>query len=85
MKISPTILCLLVVGSCYGLSNRDLYDVVVQGSVTLPRGNEESTRVNLQLPIKFFAESYDAIYVSSYFDAAALIFRKVYHPVWSVR
>lgn len=80
MKISPTILCLLVVGSCYGLSNRDLYDVVAQGSVTLPRGNEESVRVKLQTPIKFYTENYDAVYVSSSFGDASLTFRQVYLP-----
>lgn len=64
MKILWTVVLLLVAGRCLAIENRDLYDVVVQGSVTLPKGNEESVQVNLQQPINFYTEKYDSIHVS---------------------
>lgn len=65
MKVLSALLVLLVVNRCYSIENRDLYDVVAQGSVTLPRGDEESVQVHLQTPINFYTEKYDSIYVSS--------------------
>lgn len=65
MKVLSALLVLLVVNRCHSIENRDLYDVVVQGSVTLPRGNKESVLVNLQAPINFYTDKYDSIYVSS--------------------
>lgn len=64
MKILWTVVLLLVAGRCLAIENRDLYDVVAQGSVTLPKGNEESVQVNLQQPINFYTEKYDSIHVS---------------------
>jgi hypothetical protein len=63
MKIL-SLLVLLVAGYCHAIDNRDLYDVVVQGSVTMPRADEESVQVLLQQPIHFYTEKYDSIYVS---------------------
>lgn len=64
MKLLWSLLMLLVAGRCHAIDNRDLYDVVAQGSVTLPRANEESLHVQLQTPIHFYTEKYDSIYVS---------------------
>lgn len=74
MKILWMLIVLLVAGHCHAIENRDLYDVVAQGSVSLPRGDEESVQVNLQSPIHFYTEKYDSIYVS-FPDLSAL-----YHP-----
>lgn len=65
MKILSALLVLLVVNRCHSIENRDLYDVAAQGSVTLPRGDEESVLVNLQSPINFYTDKYDSINVSS--------------------
>lgn len=64
MKFMWTLLILLVAGRCHAIDNRDLYDTVVQGVVSVPLGNEESLLVNLQSPIHFYTEKYDSIYVS---------------------
>lgn len=64
MKVLLTLAVLLLTGHCQALESKDLYDVVAQGSVTLPRGDEKSIAVNLQAPIHFFTEKYDTIYVS---------------------
>lgn len=64
MKVLWSLLMLLVASRCLAIDNRELYDVVAQGSVTLPRGNEESLQVQLQTPINFYTEKYDSIYVS---------------------
>lgn len=64
MKLLSSVVVLLVAGYCHAIDSRDLYDQVVQGSVTLPRADEESMLVNLQSPIHFFTEKYDSIYVS---------------------
>lgn len=72
MKLVWSLLLLLVAGHCHAIDNRELYDVVAQGSVTLKRGNEESTLVRLHAPIHFYSEKYDSINVSfqsvSFFD-----------------
>ena len=65
MKILSTILFLMIAGHSFAIENRDLYEIVVQGSVTLPRGDEEAVRVNLQHPINFYSDKHDFIYVSS--------------------
>lgn len=62
--ILSTIAVLLLAIHCHSIDTRDLYDTVVQGSVTFPKGNDESTIVNLQSPIHFYTEKYDSIYVS---------------------
>lgn len=64
MKLLWSFLLVLAAGYCHAIDNRDLYDVVVQGSVTMPNANEESLVVQLQSPIHFYTEKYDSIYVS---------------------
>lgn len=64
MKLLSTFLLLLVAGHCHAIENRELYETVVQGSVTVQRGDEESILVNLQSPIHFYTDKYDSIYVS---------------------
>lgn len=65
MKVLLTLTVILLTGHCHAIENKDLYDIVAQGSVTLPRGDEKSLLVNLQSPIHFFTEKYDSVYVSS--------------------
>lgn len=65
MKLLWLLIVLSVAGHCRAIENRDLYDVVAQGSVTLPRADDESVQVQLQSPIHFYTEKYDSIYVSS--------------------
>lgn len=62
--ILSTIAVVLLASHCHTIDSRDLYDTVVQGSVTFPRGNDESILVNLHSPIHFYTEKYDSIYVS---------------------
>lgn len=78
MKLLSTFLLLLVAGHCHAIENKELYDTVVQGSVTMPRGDEESLLVNLQAPIHFYTDKYDSIYVS--FPIDPFIHLAMYHP-----
>jgi hypothetical protein len=64
MKLLWMLIVVLAVGHCHAIENRDLYDIVAQGSVTLPRGDDEAIQVNLHSPIHFYTEKYDSIYVS---------------------
>lgn len=64
MKVIITLTLLLLTGHCHAIENKDLYDIVAQGSVTVPRGDENFLLVNLQSPIHFYTEKYDSIYVS---------------------
>jgi hypothetical protein len=70
MKLLSSVVLLLVAGHCHSLESRDLYDVVAQGSVSMPRADEESLHVQLQSPIHFFTEKYDSIYVSCSFPTS---------------
>ena len=54
----------LAASHCHAIENRDLYDVAAQGTVALPRADDESVQVQLQAPIHFYTEKYDSIYVS---------------------
>lgn len=78
MKVSLTLAVLLLTGHCHAIENKDLYDIVAQGSVTLPPGDEKSLLVNLQSPIHFYTEKYDSIYVS--FPIKEPSFPSIYHP-----
>lgn len=79
MKFVAAFVLLLVAGHCHAIENKELYETVVQGSVTMPRGDEESLLVNLQAPIHFYTDKYDSIYVSPSIHLA------VYHPVSCAR
>ena len=78
MKVLLTLAVLFLTGHCHAIENKDLYDIVAQGSVTLPRGDEKSLLVNLQSPIHFYTEKYDSIYVSFLINQPSVL--SVYHP-----